>query len=234
MLIRLDGNNYFEEINQDTKKYLGGSQGGKVFQYDDTNIIKLLHNNNSLTEINTDYFISVINSKLLLAPTRKVFNENGKFTGYISNFINQKKDGITNMKTVTFFENMSTLLEEIHNNLSRNKIGIYDGKNYLVSTDNTIYLSDFDMYKTPYTENYLLYSIKGNYEKYNNNQFDELVYYILEHEILKQLAKSQINKAKHQVETIEDEFSNSLEYVRKKVMKYPTILDYSTSFFQHK
>lgn len=232
MLVRLDGNSYFEEINQDTKKFLGGSQGGEVFKYNDRTAIKLLHSDNSLTEINTDYFISVINSKLLLAPTKKVFDTNGDFKGYTTKFINQKNDGISNIETKIFFENLSNLLEEIHNNLSQNKIGIYDGKNYLVGENATIYLLDFDMYKTPYTTPYLLYPIKGDYERYNSKQFDELVYYILEHEILKQTGNLQSTSARRQVETIENEFPNSLEYVRKKVMKYPTILDYSTNFFK--
>ena len=227
MLVRLDDCSNLEEINKKSKQFLGSGQGGEVFRYNEHDVIKLLFEDNSLTEINTDYFIEHVSSNLLVSPKRKVFDQNQNFVGYIASYIEQNNNGITFIDTNTFLYNLSKLLDEIHKELSKNEIAIFDGINFLVGDNGVIYLSDFDMYKTPFSEKHLLYSIKGDYESYNNRQFDALVYYMLKQQICRENGYSTSDIKNIPIET---EFSDSLEYVRKKVLKYPTIYEFSKAF----
>lgn len=231
MLIRLEGNQKFEEISEKTKPLIGqGEQGGKIYAYRQDECIKILNPENHITEINVDYFIENIKSPLLLSPKRKGYDDENKFRAYLAKYIIESKSALSQMSPDEFMKKILLLKEAIHSELSENKIAIFDGNNYIIGKDGNIYLCDFDMYKTPFSPEYLLYQVKENYHKYNENAFNELIYSILQNEVFKIGQNRHDPKIGWEFRKLEREFPNPIEYIKRKVKRHQTIKAFAENF----
>lgn len=233
-LVKIEGENNL--VDTDELEEIKSGEDGRIFIYKNF-ALKILHSSYMTSDKSDDLRNAVPVSSRIVVPRAKVLDEDSKFRGYLTQFI-EEDDCIMDMTVEEYSEEMSALADEVHKYFSENEIAITDTnpRNVLSSIKGgkrKFFLIDHDR---DITKSSLLCDkeriIDGDYYRYNKKRLSLLKYKVLLLQVLMLAQKSNCKRdVLSYINTSCKNASLNPSISEEVLDKYDTISDYAKNTF---